>query len=186
MNAQRRALFLDRDGVINVDHGYVCRPEDFHFVDGIFELCRTAAALDYLIFVITNQAGIARGFFTEQEFHALTAWMCDQFLARKVRIAQVYFCPFHPEHGIGRYKQESDFRKPAPGMILQAAKEHALDLAASVLVGDKEADIAAGVAAGVGQNILYCPQGARAAAPNVFSVSHLCDVAAHLLHEANC
>ena len=110
--------------MINVDHGYVHQPENFQFVDGIFELCRTARALDYLIIVVTNQAGIGRGYFTEAQFHALTRWMCKEFLAQQAEIAEVYFCPFHPEFGIGHYKQASSFRKPGPGMILQALREH--------------------------------------------------------------
>ncbi len=183
MKAQRRALFLDRDGVINVDHGYVCRREVFEFVDGIFDLCRRATDLDYLIFVITNQAGIGRGYFTEQQFHDLTEWMRAEFLARQVKIAGVYFCPFHPEYGVGDYKRESDFRKPGPGMILQAAREHALDLAQSVLLGDKESDIAAGVAAGVGRNVLYRPNGIPQISPEAVVVSSLLDAGKYLLSE---
>lgn len=154
-----RALFLDRDGVINVDHGYVCRAEEFEFIDGIFDLCRDAVARDYRIVVVTNQAGIGRGYYTEQDFHALTVWMRERFCAQGVDIADVYFCPFHPEHGIGEFKRESADRKPAPGMILRAAREHALDLAGSVLVGDHDTDLAAGVAAGVGCSVLYSPEG---------------------------
>ena len=159
MTNKRRALFLDRDGVINVDHGYVYRQEQFEFIDGIFDLCRKAAELNYLVFVTTNQAGIGRGYYTEQQFHELTDWMCQEFLAQGVRIEKVYFCPFHPEHGLGEYKRESIFRKPGPGMILEAAREYALDLAASVLVGDKKTDIEAGITAGVGCNVLYRPDG---------------------------
>lgn len=157
---RRRALFLDRDGVINIDHGYVIRREDFEFIDGVFDLCRAACERNYLVFVVTNQAGIGRGYYTEQQFHDLSRWMCAEFLAQGVAIAGVYFCPFHPEHGIGHYKQHSDFRKPGPGMILQAAREHNLDLAASILVGDKRSDIEAGRAAGIGCNVLYSPHGA--------------------------
>jgi D-glycero-D-manno-heptose 1,7-bisphosphate phosphatase len=157
MAIKRRALFIDRDGVINIDHGYVHQREQFEFVEGIFDLCRKATELNYLIFVVTNQAGIGRGHYTEQEFHELTNWMCQEFLARGIKIEQVYFCPFHPEYGVGNYKQESIFRKPGPGMILKAAREYELDLALSVLVGDKISDVEAGLAAGVGCNILYRP-----------------------------
>lgn len=154
----RRALFLDRDGVINVDHDYVCRREQFEFIDGIFELCRSAAELGYLIIVVTNQAGIGRGYYSEQEFLDLTEWMCGVLWDRGAPIGKVYFCPFHPEHGIGRYKADSVDRKPGPGMILQAAQEFDIDLKTSVLVGDKETDIQAGVAAGIGCNLLYLPR----------------------------
>ncbi len=155
--SHRPALFLDRDGVINIDHGYVSTVESFTFIDGIFELCRSAKQLDYLIFVITNQAGIARGYYTEQDFLRLTDWMCAVFCAEGVVIDKVYFCPFHPESGVGVYKIDSIYRKPGPGMILQAAKEFGVDLAKSVLVGDMETDIQAGIAAGVGCNLLFCP-----------------------------
>ncbi|MCR4305428.1 MAG: HAD family hydrolase [Gallionella sp.] len=155
--SSRPALFLDRDGVINIDHAYVSKPEHFEFVDGIFELCRTAKRLGYLVFVVTNQAGIGRGYYTEQDFLNLTEWMCGVFNAQGVVIDRVYFCPSHPEYGIGKYKVDSPFRKPGPGMILQAAEEFDVDLARSVVVGDKETDIQAGIAAGVKCNLLYFP-----------------------------
>lgn len=153
---RRPALFLDRDGVINVDHAYVGKQEDFEFVDGIFELCRSAKELGYLIFVVTNQAGVGRGYYTEQDFLNLTDWMSDGFKMQGINIDKVYFCPSHPEHGIGKYKVDSPNRKPNPGMILQAIDEFEIDLARSVLVGDKESDIQAGIAAGVACNVLYC------------------------------
>lgn len=153
----RRALFLDRDGVINVDHAYVFKKENFEFIDGIFPLCREAKRLGYLIFVITNQAGIGRGYYTKQEFIHLTEWMKSVFIAEGCEIAKVYYCPYHPEHGIGKYKRETDCRKPKPGMILRAAKEFGVDIEHSVLVGDKLSDIQAGFAAGVGCNLLFVP-----------------------------
>lgn len=156
------ALFLDRDGVINIDRAYVSKPEHFEFVDGIFELCHTARQLGYLIFVVTNQAGIGRGYYTEQDFLNLTGWMCGIFNARDIAIDKVYFCPSHPEYGVGQYKVDSPFRKPGPGMLLQAAEEFCVDLASSVLVGDKETDIQAGIAAGVGCNLLYAPSDSAA------------------------
>lgn len=148
------ALFLDRDGVINVDYGYVHQQEHFQFLPGIFDLCRTAQSLGFLLFVITNQAGIARGLYTEMDFHALTRWMCYQLAAERVIVQGIYFCPTHPTAGIGKYRVESKFRKPGPGMIFQASSEYHLDLARSVLIGDKLSDIEAGLAAGVGRNIL--------------------------------
>ena len=178
----RPALFLDRDGVINIDHAYVHRRENFDFVDGIFELCRLARERGYLIFVVTNQAGIGRGRYTEQDFHTLTDWMCGVFAAEQAPIDKVYFCPYHPEHGVGDYKLDSPFRKPGPGMILQAAEEFGVDLAASVLLGDNETDLQAGAAAGVGRNLLFCPPGhtppARTIALAV--VSRHSEVSSHL------
>jgi D-glycero-D-manno-heptose 1,7-bisphosphate phosphatase len=153
--SQHRALFLDRDGVINVDHGYVYQRESFEFVTGIFELCKHAKTLGYLIFVVTNQAGIGRGYYSEQEFLSLTEWMCDVFVEQGAPIDGVYFCPYHPD-GVGVYKMDSPFRKPAPGMILQAASDFDVDLNGSILVGDKDSDIQAGIAAGVGSNLFYC------------------------------
>ena len=150
----RAALFLDRDGVINEDHGYVYRKEDVVFVEGIFDLCRAARARGMAIVVITNQAGIGRGYYTEADFRALSAWMLDEFARRGAPIDRIYHCPDHPEHGLGDYKRDSFDRKPNPGMILKAQRDLDLDLAASVLVGDKESDIEAGRRAGVGQNIL--------------------------------
>ena len=148
------ALFLDRDGVINVDYGYVHRPEEFEFVEGIFELVAAANKAGYLVVVVTNQAGIGRGYYTEAQFHALTDWMKAQFNEHGAIIDAVYFCPCHPEHGIGAYRQESEFRKPAPGMLLQAQSELGIDMAQSILIGDKPSDMAAGRAAGVGTLLL--------------------------------
>lgn len=149
---QHRALFLDRDGVINVNHGYVHRPENFEFIDGIFELARAAHARHYKLVVITNQAGIARGFYSEQQFHELTTWMCDQFAAQSAPIAKVYFSPYHPTAGLDAYKKDDVSRKPHPGMILQAKRELDLILENSTLIGDQPSDIQAGIAAGVGCN----------------------------------
>lgn len=154
-----RALFLDRDGVININHGYVHTPENFDFVDGIFEICRTAREKGYVLIVVTNQAGIGRGFYSEQTFHELTDWMKHQFSSRGAEISAVYFCPDHPVHGLGQYKRESSFRKPAPGMILAAAKDFNIDLGRSIIIGDKSSDIAAGLAAGLAHNILFDPDG---------------------------
>jgi len=178
----RPALFLDRDGVINVDHAYVYRQDDFEFVDGIFDLCLRAKQLGYLIFVITNQAGIGRRYYSEQDFWELTNWMCGVFKVKGVDIDRVYFCPFHPEHGIGKYKIESAFRKPGPGMIFQAAREFDVNLAKSVLVGDKETDIQAGITAGVGCNLLYAPlaQEAPAKTSSTAIVRRLIEVGAFM------
>lgn len=154
----RRALFLDRDGVINVDRGYVCTQAEFDFVDGILELCGAATRLGYLLIVVTNQAGIGRGYFTEEEFLRLTEWMREVFRDRGTPLSAVYHCPYHPEHGIGAYRKDSGDRKPRPGMILRAAADFDVELELSTLVGDKETDVQAGVAAGVGCNLLYRPK----------------------------
>lgn len=149
-----KALFLDRDGVINREKDYVHRVEDFEFVDGIFELCRAAQAQGYLPVVITNQSGIGRGYYSEAQFQELTAWMKREFALHGVEIARVYHCPYHPDAGIGEYRAESFDRKPNPGMILRAEQDLDLDLARSVLVGDRKSDMQAGEAAGVGCRVL--------------------------------
>lgn len=150
---QRKALFLDRDGVINEDGNYVYRPEDFHFLPDVFDALRAAQARDYLLIVITNQSGIGRGLYTETDFHKLTDWMLSRLKKEKIEIASVYFDPTHPTDAVGPYKCISPDRKPAPGMILKAAAEHDIDLVASALIGDQESDIEAGRAAGVGTTI---------------------------------
>ncbi|WP_313801732.1 HAD family hydrolase [Cytobacillus sp.] len=150
-----KALFLDRDGVINLEKSYVHKIEDFEFIDGIFELTKYFQDKCYLIIVITNQAGIGRGYYTEEDFHKLNDWMIDQFKQRGILITEVYYCPFHPTHGIGKYKKDSFDRKPNPGMILKAARKYNINLSESILIGDKESDIEAGKSAGVGMNILF-------------------------------
>jgi len=151
---KNKALFLDRDGVINVERDYVHRPEEFDFREGIFGLCRAAQTRGYLVVVVTNQAGIARGYYTEAEFLDLTAWMIRNFAREEIQIARVYYCPYHPIHGVGPYKYDSPDRKPKPGMLLRARADFNLDLASSVLIGDKLSDIDAARAAGVGTRIL--------------------------------
>ena len=159
------ALFLDRDGVINVDHGYVHRIEDFEFIPGIFELCRAARALGHKLVVVTNQAGIARGLYTEGQFHALTAWMKQRFVEEGAPLDGVYFCPTHPSAGLGAYRVDTEFRKPGPGMLLQAARELDIDLPRSTIIGDKVSDMQAGAAAGVRRLFLVDPQNDQSLPP---------------------
>ena len=156
-----KAVFLDRDGVINEDLGYFWRRRDFRFIEGIFELCRSARELGFHRIVVTNQAGIARGSYDEARFLDLTDWMKQQFSARSAALDAVYFCPYHPTAGTGRYRRASSWRKPAPGMLLQAARDFALDLPRSAVIGDAPSDIQAGRAAGVGLTILHDPAGSH-------------------------
>lgn len=151
------ALFLDRDGVINVEKNYVHRVEDFEFVDGIFELCRAATTRGMPIVIVTNQAGIGRGYYSEAQFNALTDWMRNRFQEEGAPVAAVYYCPCHPEHGVGKYKIDSFDRKPNPGMILRARDELGLLLERSIFVGDKASDIAAAKTAKVGKTVLLAP-----------------------------
>lgn len=157
-----RALFLDRDGVINVDIGYLHRPDQCTFITGIFDVVRRARALDYEIIVVTNQAGIARGYYSEQVFEAFTQWMHAQFAERGAALTQVYHCPHHPDVGSPALRTRCACRKPAPGMLLRAADDWHIDLAASILVGDSPSDIGAAIAAGVTRRVLF---GSRADTP---------------------
>lgn len=150
----RKAAFFDRDGVINVEKNYVYKIEDFEFTAGVFEVLKRFQDLGYLLFIITNQAGIGRGYYTEADFQSLTQWMLAELERQHIRIAKVYHSPYHPEHGIGAYRQDSPCRKPNPGMINRARDEYGLDLSRCYLVGDKETDIEAGRRAGVAVNIL--------------------------------
>jgi len=140
-----KALFLDRDGVVNVDTGYVHRVEDFVLVDGVLDFCRTAVAKGYLLIVVTNQSGIARGLFTEDDFADVTAHMRRLFDEAGCPLTDVFHCP----------DLEGPDRKPAPGMFLKARDKWEIDLAASVSVGDSPRDLAAGEAAGVGRNFRF-------------------------------
>ena len=157
----KRALFLDRDGVINVNHGYVHKISDFDFLDGVFDLVLRAKELGYLVIVITNQAGIGRGFYTEADFYTLSEWMCRKFKSIGATIDRVYFSPFHPTAGLGKYLKDDFSRKPNPGMILQAELDFDINLKSSVLIGDKISDIEAGLSAGIGKNILLATDDAQ-------------------------
>lgn len=144
------ALFLDRDGVINIEKNYLHKKEDFEFIDGIFDLCRFYQDKDFLIVVVTNQSGIARGYYSEVDFANLTFWMVDAFSKEGVEISQVYHCPHHPD-----ISGECECRKPHPGMLLKAASDLNIDLENSVLVGDSERDIEAAHAAGLNETYLF-------------------------------
>ena len=141
-----KALFLDRDGVVNIDHGYVSRSENFQFNDGLFELCRYFQNKNYKLIIISNQSGIARGYFTEDDLLELHKYMLNEIQKEKITITDIFYCisvdDTHPD------------RKPNPGLFLKAKNAHILDMMTSVSVGDKERDILAAQKAGVGLNIL--------------------------------
>ncbi len=148
------AVFLDRDGVINVDHGYVHDEHDFEYVDGVFEAAKKFQDMGFMLVLVTNQSGIARGMFSEDRFLSLTQWMDWNFADNGVELDGIYYCPHHPEHGVGKYKQDCDCRKPKPGMFLSAKEFLDIDMAKSVMIGDKAEDMMAAEAAGVGTKIL--------------------------------
>ena len=150
----RRAAFLDRDGVINIDHGYVFRREDFNFVPGVLEGARRLHQLGFALVVITNQSGIGRGLYSVGDYEQLTSWMMARFNEAGAPLAGVYYCPHHPTEAQGEYRRSCDCRKPAPGLLLASARELGLDLAASVLFGDKDSDLLAARAAGVPVRVL--------------------------------
>ena len=145
----RKALFLDRDGVINVNHGYVHTPERTEWIPGIFDLVAAAQRSGYLAIVATNLAGIGRGYYDEDAFLRYTAWVHAQFTERGAPLLATFWCPHHPEAGLGNYRVACDCRKPRPGMLLAAIARFDIDPAQSLMVGDKQGDIDAAVAAGV-------------------------------------
>ena len=147
-----RALFLDRDGVINREINYLFKIDYFVFNKCIFELCKKYQSNNFKIIVVTNQAGIAKGFYSEDDFKKLTNWMILEFFKRDIKIDKVYHCPCHPD-----FSSECKCRKPDIGMITRAKLDFDLDLSKSVLIGDKLSDIEAGKKAGIGLNILISP-----------------------------
>ena len=136
-----KAVFFDRDGVININHGYVHQIADFEFMDGIIELMLHVQALGYELVVVTNQSGIARGMYTEDKFTQLNQWMCAQLLEHGVVITDTYYCPHHPTAGNRALTQDCACRKPKPGMLLTAAQKHGYDLSQSIMVGDNLSDM---------------------------------------------
>ncbi len=150
----RRTIFLDRDGVINLDKGYVHRWEDFEFVPDAVNAMRLLVSAGYQIVVITNQSGIARGLFSEEQYLSLTARIREALFVEGIPLLDVLYCPHHPKGIIPRYAIECNCRKPAPGLLLEAARRHCIDLSGAVLVGDKPSDIFAGRNAGIGHAYL--------------------------------
>ena len=119
----KKALFLDRDGVINKDFGYVYKKEDFIFMKGIFNLIKVANKNGYLVIIVTNQSGIGRGMFDEEDFLNLMQWVRNEFKNQDCYIDGVYYCPYHPQAIIPKYRKVSDLRKPNPGMIIKAIQD---------------------------------------------------------------
>jgi D-glycero-D-manno-heptose 1,7-bisphosphate phosphatase len=144
---RQRAIFLDRDGVINKDKNYLYRKEDFEFIDGVFEACQYFQKLGYQLIVVTNQSGIARGYYQKQDFHKLNQWMIEQFSDEGIKILDVFFCPHGPE-------STCNCRKPKPGMLLEAKIKYNIDMGSSWIIGDKEADVSAANASGISNTIL--------------------------------
>jgi D-glycero-D-manno-heptose 1,7-bisphosphate phosphatase len=142
-----KTVFLDRDGVINKEVGYLHKIQDFEFINGVFEACLYFQSLNYQIIVVTNQSGIGRGYYDEDDFHIINNWMLGQFKNKGIEILDVFFCPHDPE-------SNCDCRKPKPGMLNQANEKHNIDMEKSWMIGDKEADVAAANSAGIKNTIL--------------------------------
>ena len=143
---KKRALFLDRDGVINIDYGHVYKVADFKFTNFIFDFCKKYQKEGYVIIVITNQAGIGKGLYSESDFIKLNDYMIQEFKKRDIVISKVYFCPHKPE-------DKCKCRKPMPGMFIQAIKDFNIDPNQSIAIGDKMSDLIAADAAGVKKKI---------------------------------
>jgi D-glycero-D-manno-heptose 1,7-bisphosphate phosphatase len=144
---QKKIIFLDRDGVINKEKNYLYQKEDFNFIEGIFDACRYFQSIGYQLIVVTNQSGIARGYYLEEDFHKLTKWMLKKFKEKNIKILDLFFCPHGPE-------SSCNCRKPKPGMLLEAKEKYNIDMENSWMIGDKEADVGAANAAGIENTIL--------------------------------
>lgn len=145
-----KALFLDRDGVINKEHNYVHKKDDFVFIGDIFSSCRYFQDLGYIIIVITNQSGIARNMYSTRDFINLSKWMTLKFREEGVIITDIFFCPHHPDYS----NEECHCRKPKPGLFLDAVEKHSIDVNESIMIGDKISDLIASDSAGIAYNFL--------------------------------
>ncbi len=144
-----RALFLDRDGVLNIDHGYVGSRDRFEWVDGALDAIRYATEQGWRVFIVTNQSGVARGYYTEDDVRAVLTWVADTARDHGGQIDDWRYCPYHPDAKLAEYRQAHPWRKPEPGMLLDLIHSHGIDPALAVMVGDQETDMQAAAAAGV-------------------------------------
>jgi D-glycero-D-manno-heptose 1,7-bisphosphate phosphatase len=149
MTSMKPAVFFDRDGVLNEDHGYLFGPGKLQWIEGAREAVRAVNDAGYFAFVVTNQSGIARGFYAEPDVEVLHRWMSDELAKVGARIDAFEYCPHHPEAVVAQYRVACVCRKPGPGMIRTLLDRHAVDVARSFLIGDKASDVEAAEAAGI-------------------------------------
>ncbi|WP_294154223.1 HAD family hydrolase [uncultured Selenomonas sp.] len=146
---QRKAVFFDRDGTLNVDVHYLHRPEDFEWLPGAREAIKYVNDAGFLAIVITNQSGVARGYFPESDVLRVYDWMNEDLESLGAHLDALYYCPHHPHGSVPEYTKDCTCRKPKPGLVLQAIEEHHIDPAASVLIGDGDRDVECAERAGV-------------------------------------
>ena len=146
-NDNIKVIFLDRDGVINKEIGYLYKIKDFSFINGVFKVCNYLQSVGYNLIIITNQSGIARGYYKEEDFHRLNKWMLEQFTSNGIKILDIFFCPHNPNAGC-------NCRKPKPGLLIEANKKYSIDMKKSWMIGDKEVDVSAANSAGITNTIL--------------------------------
>ena len=144
-----KAFFLDRDGVIIKDYGYVYQREDLEFIEGCFEALQYIQSLSYKLIIITNQSGIARGYFSENQFHEFDFYMKKLLISRGIKIEETFYCPHHPQGKIEKYRKNCNCRKPKSGMLEQAILKYNVDKKKSYLIGDSRRDIIAGEFIGI-------------------------------------
>ena len=164
-----KAIFLDRDGIINVVHSYVYRQENFEFCEGVFETLQHFLSLDYQLFIVTNQSGIGRGYYSEDDFEKLTSWMLKEFTLNGIKITKVYHCPHSPDEGC-------ECRKPKTAMFEKAKKEFEVDMQNSWMIGDKPSDIQAGINANILNTIFINTSTCKEASYSVKSILDTIDI----------
>jgi D-glycero-D-manno-heptose 1,7-bisphosphate phosphatase len=175
---ENRAVFIDRDGVINHDFGYVFKWEDFKFIDGAIDAMKILIKNNFMLFIITNQSGIGRGYYSICDLILLNKKLCEYLEFNGVKIEEIYYCPHLPE-------EKCACRKPSPSLILQAEREHSINLQRSFMIGDKLSDVEAGLRAGVGTNILIHQHVTPKKQPgqDYSTAKDLCEAAAKIINE---